>query len=217
MEAPPSPSRLRRPGRPARGLTAPGRWYGPGHGRGRPGPSPHSASEGRRAGPGAAARPARGERRPARRPPSPITCHLCDRPIDVTCEEVVHIRIALREVQQPGARTGDASLNNSNDAGAALGEDLPVQRGIESTQPTIRTTRNVPVSVLAALGVSLSIRHHWAHRLTIQATTLGPRFPPNQNSSLTRAQLPHQSWQQRAHRLQRATPPVSAWLTSFAP
>lgn len=35
--------------------------------------------------------------------PDPITCHLCDKPIDVTREEVVHVGIALREVQQPGA------------------------------------------------------------------------------------------------------------------
>lgn len=34
--------------------------------------------------------------------PDPITCHLCDKPIDVTREEVVHVAIALREVQQPG-------------------------------------------------------------------------------------------------------------------
>jgi hypothetical protein len=33
----------------------------------------------------------------------PITCHLCDKAIDVTREEVVHVGIALREIQQPGA------------------------------------------------------------------------------------------------------------------
>lgn len=32
----------------------------------------------------------------------PITCHLCDKPVDVTREDVVHIGIALREVQRPG-------------------------------------------------------------------------------------------------------------------
>lgn len=32
----------------------------------------------------------------------PITCHLCDKLIDVTREEVVHVGIALREVQQRG-------------------------------------------------------------------------------------------------------------------
>ncbi|MER7497048.1 hypothetical protein ABT033_31185 [Streptomyces pharetrae] len=35
--------------------------------------------------------------------PDPITCHLCDKPIDVTREEVVHVGIVLREVQRPGA------------------------------------------------------------------------------------------------------------------
>ncbi|MER6109325.1 hypothetical protein [Streptomyces hirsutus] len=34
--------------------------------------------------------------------PDPIICHLCDKPIDVTREEVVHVGIALREVQPPG-------------------------------------------------------------------------------------------------------------------
>ncbi|MFF4276171.1 hypothetical protein [Streptomyces sp. NPDC001536] len=36
--------------------------------------------------------------------PDPITCHLCDKVIDVTREEVVHVGIALREVQPPGAQ-----------------------------------------------------------------------------------------------------------------
>ncbi|MEE1764363.1 hypothetical protein [Streptomyces sp. SP18BB07] len=36
--------------------------------------------------------------------PDPITCHLCDKPIDVTREEVVHAGIALlQKVQRPGA------------------------------------------------------------------------------------------------------------------
>ncbi|MFF8696202.1 hypothetical protein ACF08W_28725 [Streptomyces sp. NPDC015144] len=35
--------------------------------------------------------------------PDPITCYLCDERIDVTREEVVHVGITLREVQQPGA------------------------------------------------------------------------------------------------------------------
>jgi hypothetical protein len=34
----------------------------------------------------------------------PITCHLCDKPIDVTHEEVVHVGIVLREVQRAGAQ-----------------------------------------------------------------------------------------------------------------
>ncbi|MFK0159181.1 hypothetical protein ACIQVK_44810 [Streptomyces sp. NPDC090493] len=35
----------------------------------------------------------------------PITCHLCDRPIDVTREEVVHVGIALLQgAQRPGAQ-----------------------------------------------------------------------------------------------------------------
>ena len=33
----------------------------------------------------------------------PITCHLCDLPVHVTQEEEVHVGVALREVQSPGA------------------------------------------------------------------------------------------------------------------
>jgi hypothetical protein len=32
----------------------------------------------------------------------PIECHLCDRPIDVTREQEVHIGLTLREIQHPG-------------------------------------------------------------------------------------------------------------------
>ncbi|MEV8344594.1 hypothetical protein [Streptomyces niveus] len=42
--------------------------------------------------------------------PDPITCHLCDRVIGVTREEVVHVGIALREVQPLGAAKTELQL-----------------------------------------------------------------------------------------------------------